>query len=67
VIVPEGKIGFFPKETDIKTMKPGEYYIPEKAWSSGRDGWNMRIPTLVKKEDLILFITLHHSSVGYAP
>lgn len=67
IIVPEGKIGFFPIATDIKTLNPGEYYLPEKAWSSGHDGWNMKSPTIVKKEDLILFIILHHSSVGYAP
>lgn len=67
VIVPEGKIGFFPKTTDIKTLVPGESSIPISAWSSGIDGWNMKAPTIVKKEDKILFVTLHHFSVGYAP
>lgn len=67
VIVPEGKIGFFPKTTDIKTLVPGQCEIPIKAWSSGHDGWSMTGPTLVRKEDSVLFVTLHHSSVGYAP
>lgn len=67
VIVPEGKTGFFPGGTDLNTLHPGEYSILEKAWSSGKDSWSMKTPTIVKKEDLILFITLHHSSVGYAP
>lgn len=67
ILAPEGNIGFFPKATDIGKLVPGEFYPPPKAWSSGHDGWNMRSPLEVKKEDVLLFILLHHSSVGYAP
>ncbi len=67
ILAPEGKIGFFPKSVDIKTLSPGENHIPEKAWSSGRDGWEIEGPGLIGKLDDLLFVALYYSSVGYAP
>jgi hypothetical protein len=67
VLVPEGKIAFFPKNIDIKTLLPGHYDFPQKVNYTGNESWSMNGPTIITKDDLILFITLHHSSVGYAP
>jgi len=67
IIVPEGSIAFFPKSMDMNSLLPGEFNFPQKVNYSGNESWSMNGPTIVSKDDLILFITLHHSSVGYAP
>lgn len=52
---------------DIKILISGPYDFQQKLNYSGNESWSMNGPTIVTKEDSILFITLHHSSVGYAP
>jgi hypothetical protein len=66
ITLPQGKIGFFLKTTDINTLLPDEYAPPMKAWSSGHDGWNMNKPLQITDEKIISFF-MHHYSEGYAP
>lgn len=67
ILAPEGRIGYFPKSIDIKSLASGEYHIPKRRWSSGNEGWDLQGPTEVGKESDLLFILLNYSSVGYAP
>lgn len=66
ITVPEGKISFFPATTKITDVLPGQYYPKEIASMSGNSGWNFTQPFIIGDKK-ILFIQLHHSSVGYAP
>ncbi len=66
VLVPKGKIGFYPASIKLKDIKPGEYCPPTKAFNAGQSGWDMRQPLVVKNESLIKF-SLNNYSVGYAP
>jgi len=67
ITVPIGKISFFPATLKIDSLKPGQFTIPATSWDSGEDTWDKQGPLEVKKENLILFIELHHTSNGYAP
>jgi hypothetical protein len=67
IIVPPGEIGFYPVDIKIDSLGPGDFHIPEKIYSSGNEGWNMPEHLFVNKVSGILFIELHHYSVGYAP
>ena len=67
ILVPAGKISFFTQDIDIKTLAPGQYYIPGSMSGSTRSHWSEADPLVVTKEDLLLFVNLHHASEGYAP
>lgn len=66
MMVPNGKISFFPASTSIEKLNHGEFYPQEKTWSSGQDGWNFGKPFIINDERIVI-IQLHYSSVGYAP
>ena len=66
ILAPNGKIGFFPKTITIKDLMPGQYFPPDEFSNSSQSGWSMNGLQLVNNEQLI-FIQIHHSSVGYAP
>jgi hypothetical protein len=67
ILVPEGKIGFYPKSVKIEYLTPSDYKIPEENVFHGEEGWSKQGPIIVKKGDKIQFIELHHFSIGYAP
>lgn len=67
MVVPEGNLGFYPKTIRIESIGVGHYVPPQQMWNSGQDSWSVKGPLEVKPEDKVLFIELHHTSVGYAP
>lgn len=67
ILVPEGKLGFYPVNIKLESLGPGNYRPPESMWSSGTDAWSVKGPLEVRKTDKLLFVKLHRASVGYAP
>lgn len=67
VVVPEGKLGFYPKHIKLESLGVGHYVPPQQMWNSGHDSWSVKGPLEVKPEDKLLVIELHQASVGYAP
>lgn len=66
ILAPIGKIGFFPKTIPIKDLMPGQYFPPSEFSNSTESGWSMNGPLIINNEQII-FIQIHHTSVGYAP
>lgn len=50
----------------IKILISDPYDFQQKLNYSGNESWRMNGPTIITKDDLILLITLHHSSFVYA-
>lgn len=67
ILVPAGKISFFTQDIDIKTLAPGQYYIPGSMSGSTRSHWSETDPLVVTKDDMLMYVKLHHTSEGYAP
>jgi len=67
IVVPTGKIGFFPQSINIASLEAGQFTIPEFMQRSGSSSWTKQGPFEVTKTDRILLIELHNTSVGYAP
>lgn len=67
ILAPEGTVGYFPKSVPIEKLVPGEFYPVGKVHSSGQEGWSIRGPQIIRKEDVLLLVEIHHESVGYAP
>jgi hypothetical protein len=67
ILAPEGTVGYFPKATPIEKLNPGEFYPVGREHSSVHEGWSIRGAQLIRKEDLLLIVEIHHESVGYAP
>jgi hypothetical protein len=63
---PKGKIAFFPANIDIDKIAPGQFCATETPYPSGHSSWSMPCPLTVKEEKIIK-VKLHYSSVGYAP
>lgn len=66
VSVPGGKIAFFPENTDLKKIEPGQYCPTDAPHPSGHSAWSMPCPLIIKEEKIVQ-VKIHHSSVGYAP
>jgi hypothetical protein len=65
VCLTKGKYGFFPPESDLKKLLPGQYCpLPQKR--SGYAFWNMKAPLKIEKQKAVFF-NLHYSSVVNAP
>jgi len=67
ITVPIGTISFFTVSLKIDSLKPGQFTIPSTSGESDESAWDKQGPIVVKKENSILFIELHHSSNAYAP
>lgn len=62
-----GKIGFFPSTEKIENLPKDKYCLTQIYESSGNSSWSIKGTNEVKQNDLILYLELHYSSVGYAP
>ncbi|MFZ4800349.1 MAG: toxin-antitoxin system YwqK family antitoxin [Bacteroidia bacterium] len=67
IVVPEGKIGFCPKNIKIEFLESGELSFINKLPNSPQEGWSMKKPLIIYQDSKIIFVELHHSSVGFAP
>lgn len=67
ITVPSGNIGLYPATTKIDSLKPPYKSIPENRNMSGNDSWDVTLPIMISKSEVIKTVNLLHSSVGYAP
>jgi hypothetical protein len=67
ITVPSGNIGLYPATTKIDSLKPPYKSIPENRNMSGNDSWDVTLPIMISKSEVIKTVNLLHSSLGYAP
>lgn len=67
LLLPEGRIGFYPQDLPLKDLKHGQFRVEERFWSSGNESWSMKEALEVERKDKILELELRHFTEGYAP
>jgi hypothetical protein len=67
ITVPTGNIGLYPSTLKIDSLKPPYLRIPTTINMSGNDAWDVTLPIMITKSEVIKTVNLMYSSVGYAP